>query len=240
MSSQGPQGDIDSVAKGDVGSFTITSIDSKPEYEFTADIGYSPPLVVDGYGGWTVQSTPKDIGLTIWEGRQPIAIEIPFILDNWRRLRGNPGTEVEKMVVQLNRLCGLGRSGQPPKCKVDSAGLIPHDFHGDAGIDWVIENLSWDADLEIRNPGGNRVRCGGTITIRQHVDHEVLDKLKVTAHHKPKHRTSYRVRAGDTLSKIAKRKDIYGNAAKWRKIADANHIRDPHAKLKVGRRLRIP
>lgn len=227
------------IGKGEIGSFTIESI-GVPEYSFTADIGFAPPIVVDGYGGWEVEAVPKDVGMTIWQGRQPIAIEIPFMLDNWRRVSGDPGVEVEQEIVQLNRLTGLGRPGQPPICTVDSHGLIPHDHHGDPGMHWVVENLTWDADVEIRNSVGNRVRCGGTITIRQHIAHDTLDHLKVSRRASHGRSKVYVVRTGDTLSKIAKRKDVYGNAAKWRKIADANHIRDPHAKLKRGRHLRIP
>lgn len=49
----------------------------------------------------------------------------------------------------------------------------------------------------------------------------------------------YIVKKGDTLQSIAAMKRVYGDASKWRKLADANKIRDPK-KLKVGTRLRIP
>lgn len=47
----------------------------------------------------------------------------------------------------------------------------------------------------------------------------------------------YRVKRGDTLSKIAVR--FYGNAKAWKRIATANKIKNPR-KLKVGRKLRLP
>lgn len=47
----------------------------------------------------------------------------------------------------------------------------------------------------------------------------------------------YVVKKGDTLSAIAKR--FYGETSFWRRIADANKIRDPR-KLKVGTRLTLP
>jgi nucleoid-associated protein YgaU len=53
-------------------------------------------------------------------------------------------------------------------------------------------------------------------------------------------RTTYRVKAGDrSLAEIAARKDIYGDASQWKRIAKANGIRDPRS-LKVGRVLKIP
>jgi nucleoid-associated protein YgaU len=49
----------------------------------------------------------------------------------------------------------------------------------------------------------------------------------------------YTVKAGDTLSKIAKEK--YGNASDWKKIhaANADLIKDPD-KIQVGWKLRLP
>ena len=52
----------------------------------------------------------------------------------------------------------------------------------------------------------------------------------------PKTRT-YTVKSGDTLYKISIK--YYGSGTKWRKIADANKIKDPK-KLRVGQKLKIP
>lgn len=51
---------------------------------------------------------------------------------------------------------------------------------------------------------------------------------------KPRH---YKVKRGDTLSEIAVK--FYRDASMWRKIADANKIRNPR-KLPVGKVLRLP
>ncbi|MBF0501097.1 MAG: LysM peptidoglycan-binding domain-containing protein [Candidatus Riflebacteria bacterium] len=48
---------------------------------------------------------------------------------------------------------------------------------------------------------------------------------------------SYVVQKGDTMAKISKK--VYGTTKKWKKIADANNIKDPKA-LKVGKTLKIP
>ncbi|HEX9794765.1 MAG TPA: LysM peptidoglycan-binding domain-containing protein [Planctomycetota bacterium] len=48
---------------------------------------------------------------------------------------------------------------------------------------------------------------------------------------------TYRVGAGDTLTKIAKK--VYGDANLWTRIRDANGISDP-SKIRVGQTLRIP
>lgn len=53
----------------------------------------------------------------------------------------------------------------------------------------------------------------------------------------PEAKASYRVRAGDTLSSIARRE--LGNADRWREIAKANPAVDPN-RLKVGQALTLP
>lgn len=50
---------------------------------------------------------------------------------------------------------------------------------------------------------------------------------------------TYEVKAGDSLSKIAKR--VYGNAQSWKRIFEANRdvIKDPD-KIYPGQKLKIP
>lgn len=53
----------------------------------------------------------------------------------------------------------------------------------------------------------------------------------------PSRPSTVTVKAGDTLIGISTR--VYGNGGQWRKIADANKVRDPK-RLAVGQVLRIP
>lgn len=224
------------MSDGAIKTFYIKS--DNPKITFTANFGSGSAMVVDGYGGWEVKSRPKEIGIVEWVGRNPMAIEIPFQLDNFTDYTDMPGVETEQMVRRLERLCGLGSHGEPPICKVNGEGAIPHDEHDFAGHWWVIENVAWDRETEIRNEGGNRIRCGGMITIRQYIDaSDIMKRLGPNARAiRPE---IYIVKKGDTLSKIAAKKNIYGNANLWKRIADANNIRDPR-NLTVGQKLRIP
>jgi LysM domain len=243
--------------------FTLESVraDSHDmQYFFKASYGQGPPVVSDGYGGWEVTGRPRDIGLTEWKGRNPMAIQIPFMIDNyiesvrrdpdsWDNHAG-PGVLVEQQVTSLERLCGIGGSDVPPTFKLFSDGVIPHDHETYPSGQWVVENVDWDADLEIRNTVGNRVRCGGTLTIRQFIKPHVYGRYGIGGRRRRRvakkgaagyyQGRTYITKKGDTLPKIAKRKDVYGDATKWRKIARKNNIRDPHKKLKTGTRLGIP
>jgi len=103
----------------------------------------------------------------------------------------------------------------------------------------VIEQVSWDRSIEIRSAdSGRRLRCGGMLTIRQFPEQtNILRKIgPKTRATKPK---IYIVKKGDTLSSIAAQKRVYGDANKWKRIADANHMRDRRS-LYVGQRLIIP
>jgi hypothetical protein len=181
-----------------------------------------------------------------------MAIQIPFMIDNFAQ-EDNPGVRLEQQITQLERLCGIGTSDVPPVFRVFSNGVIPHDHDSYPSGLWVIENVDWDPDKEIRNEGGNRVRCGGTIVIRQFIKPKVFGRLTAKGAKTHKHKRvskkgsagyyqgrTYITKSGDTLVKIAKRKDVYGDATKWHKIALKNNKRDPHYRYKAGTRLAIP
>lgn len=227
----------------DVNTFVLRS--DHPDVVFRAFFGDGAALVVDGYGGWSVVNRAKDIGITEWVGRNPIAVEIPFVIDNWMSSEDERGIRTEAMAGRLERLCGLGNHEEPPIVSMHGHGAIPHDEENSPSRQWVVENVSWDREQELRSGNSQRrMRCGGTIMMRQYVESDPLEKLKKAKKKKAKGgkgggQKIYIVKAGDSLTKIAAKKKIYGDAKKWKKIADANNIRDPR-KVKVGQRLRIP
>lgn len=204
---------------------------------FIATFADGSPLVTDGYGGWQVINRPRKLGVVEWQGRNPIAIEIPFIIDFWLAAIVNPGVHCEGKVAKLEKLCGFGTNRQPPVCKVQSQGVIPHDLTNNKTMRWVIESVTWDRDLELRNNRtGKRLRCGGTIQIRQFTTaRDILHKIKPNARaRKPR---VYIVKKGDTLSKIAKH--YYHDPHKWKIIADANKLRDRRS-IHRGDHLKVP
>lgn len=209
------------------------------------------PIVVAGFGGWSRVARPRRRAMTEWVGRDSISIQWSFLVDV---LDENRGGWAEANIRSLELFGGIGMGdNQPPLLRVDSVpkALFPYGhFHG-PGTRWFVDQLSWDADSIIVNDGGDRVRAGGSVTITQWIADERISPAERRRHDRNKgddsengrsgggHRKTYVVKAGDTLSEIAARKDVYGDSSKWKKIATANKIRDPK-KLKTGQHLRIP
>jgi hypothetical protein len=204
---------------------------------FEAAFADGAAIVTDGYGGWQITSIPKEVGVTEWQGRNPLAVEIPFVIDYWLSDDSDAGAKAEAKVKRLERLCGIGSHEQPPICTVDGGGAIPHDYTINKKAQWVIESLSWDRAVELRDQTTRqRLRCGGTIVIRKFTTaREVL--RRVQPDDRAKQPGTYVVKKGDNLSKIAGK--LYKDPSKWRLIADANGIRDRRT-LTVGRTLKYP
>jgi hypothetical protein len=237
-----------------LGTFRFTELDPKNGSRAREFVGILTKAVVPtaGYGGWSRVARPQKGALTEWVGRDALSLEIEFLLDNFGSGEDAiPGTldpdqnaEVEAAAQILDELAGVEAGDpEPPLMKVlgKPTGIIPHDYSRASQNKWFIETLVWDKDLARYNMEGNRVRAGGTMTITVH---QADDRLSRRAGRnkqgaKGSKKKTYIVKKGDTLRKIAARKDIYGDASKWKKIADANKIRDPKH-LTVGKKLKIP
>jgi hypothetical protein len=217
--------------------FTITNLDNNAE--FTCRFADGPAVVVEGYAGWQVISRPKDVGIVEWQGRNPMSIEIPFLIDYFIDDPdiNLPGAQCEAKIKILERMCGIGSHAQPPILRVDGGGLIPHDYTINKKLNWVIENLTWDKAVEYRDLySGRRRRAGGTIVIREfRTAKEILRTIKSSDRaRRPKWHI---VKKGENLKKIAG--IYYRDPNKWKLISDANNIRDPRH-LKINSRLKIP
>lgn len=220
--------------------------------EATPDSGQPPrvfngwltkyPGVTAGYGGWSRVARPRKKALTEWVGRDSVSIDIAFMLDNFSN---GAGRYVEKNITILEQFAGIDSlDREPPLVLLSSTPepLMPHGQFRASHVRWFVDTLTWDADAVIVNRAGNRIRAGGSLTVTQFVEDERLAKLappkKDTIRSRVKH---YRVKKGDTLQKIAARKDVYGDSKQWKKIAKANGIRDPKLGAKwIGKLLKIP
>jgi hypothetical protein len=214
--------------------FTITNLETGAK--FVAQFTDGPAIVTEGYAGWQVVPRPREIGVVEWQGRNPMAIEIPFMIDYFTAIE-SASDRCESKVTVLETMCGIGTHNQPPILRVDGEGAIPHDYTINKQLVWVIEQLTWSKEIELRDRvTGRRVRAGGTIQIRQFIT--AKDILRTIG---PKSRARiprvHTVVRGENLRKIAN--IYYGEPNKWKIIADANNLRDPR-NLKINAKLKIP
>jgi hypothetical protein len=112
----------------------------------------------------------------------------------------------------------------PPICEITWGGFF---FRG------VLDNVSGQFSLFF--PDGTPARAKLTVTFKEFIDVRVL--VQQNPNQSADHRKTRLVQIGDRLPEIAW--EEYGDAAKWRPIADANGIDDPR-NLEVGRQLIIP
>jgi hypothetical protein len=227
------------------GTWTFEEIDppsGRTAYNVTgwAD---GPVIPLLGNSGWSRVARPRKGALTEWVGRDTLALQIDFRMGV---LSDNQGLELRERMRTLEKLYGVDiEDPEPPLFRLSCTpeALIPHSAHFASQNKWFIDQLTFDKELTQNNNVGNPVTTGGSMTIAVYATDELLTaaaRARAKSKGKGGRRKTYRVRAGDTLQKIAARKDVYGNAKKWKTIAKANKIRDPKHPGKVGRILKIP
>jgi nucleoid-associated protein YgaU len=153
------------------------------------------------------------------------------------------GDSQEQAINGLYALARTPGSRRPPAAVMVSGQAVHR-----ADLTWVVEGIEPGADVERRASDGNRVRQDFTVRLLQFNAVEVIVERSPSRQAASKGDqktaatrgvTSYVVVKDDTLPRIAARPEVYGDAGQWKKIANANGIRDPRS-LRVGRRLKIP
>jgi LysM repeat protein len=209
-------------------SITFRTADSSID-AVTVLRGASGARFTKGFGGWVEQARPKRIGATIWNGRPLLGMDVPIMFDGF--IDNDP---VEIDISRLIRMSWPPKEGsEPPAIRV--SGGTPGDTYT-----WVIEDLEFGDEQIWAFYHGSMVRFRQDCTVKllQSVDIDVATALRPNVSgQKNGHPRFYVVKTGDTLPKIAVK--MYHDRKKWKVIANANNISDPH-KIKVGQRLRIP
>lgn len=202
--------------------------------DLTVLMGDGPATLTGGDGGWNEEARRGLAPATWWSSPTSYRQSVPLMFD---------GDSQEAAINSLYQLARTPGSRRPPPL-VAIAGQAVHR----ADLTWVVEGIDPGSNVIRRARDGNRVRQDFTVRLLQYTAVETVVERSPSRQAASrggsktapsKGRTTYRVQAGDTLPKIAARKDVYGDAALWKKIAAANNIRDPRA-LTVGRVLKIP
>jgi len=135
------------------------------------------------------------------------------------------GTDVRGHTAQVYELLNINAGTHaPPICKI---------VWGCFSFRGVLDHVSGKFTLFL--PDGTPARATLSVSFKEYKEVEVLVRENPTE--SADHRKTCVVQAGDKLSEIAHRE--YGDARKWRPIADANHLEDP-LHLTPGRVLVIP
>jgi hypothetical protein len=208
----------------------------------SAFLDETPVQITGGYGGWTVTSRQRRTGLTMWMGKDPIRMSVPVLFDGYSDMDGQ-----EVNISRLSRMA-LPPTGQiePPTVQVTGRG-IPHP----GPKNWVIENLQWGTNViwdHDVNGSIVRLRQDCVVNLMQYVagDRQAFSGLNPAKSSGSKAKPGskgfqkpVKVKAGDSLSKIANR--VYKNPkpGDWKLIAKANNIKDPRS-IKPGQTLKIP
>jgi hypothetical protein len=204
------------------------------ESKVTVDVllGNGPAQITGGVGGWDVEERFGLPPVPVWTAPEALTQTIPVLF---------LGSGAEAGIRRMRSLgAPRGHRQRPPLVQIIGKGL--HETR----LDWVVTGLDADDDVRRYGDAARREWQPMVVTLLHHPSFKAVrsspakrnkDKGKGGGRGgRPDH---YTVRPGDTLAKIAKR--VYGDAAKWKKIAQANGIRDPRgADLKDGRRLKIP
>ena len=190
--------------------------------------------VSGGYGGWDVVSRPRRKGLTQWNGKDPIRMQIPVLFDGWR---GRNSQEIPISRLSRMALPPEGGKGEPPVISVEGNG-VPHP----GPERWVIENLQWGTNAlwDVDRSGSmSRMRQDCVVNLLEFVDADriAFSGLGTQPSTPSGKMFRYTVQDGDTLNRVAVA--AYGDSASWPRIAEANGLRDPAA-LITGETLVIP
>jgi hypothetical protein len=223
----------------------ITFSSNNNKWQSTALLGDGPATPTGGYGGWQVKARARNRGFTLWQGNDPMSIDIPILYDYFSDEEPHGGRKCEAEIRQLEIMAGVGMK-EPPLIYFDSGGAVPYDVQDAPKTDWVIDDIQW-GDV-IRNTYGNRVRQAAVVKVMQFIDNNDL-KISAAKHRRnrnrpPRHRDKpgakhkiYTVKRGDTLQKIANHQ--LGDRKRWHEIARLNGIRDG-IRLVPGQKIRLP
>jgi len=202
--------------------------------DLTLPMGDGPATLTGGVGGWAEEMRRGLPPVMWWDAPPAYRQEVPLLL---------VGHSQEEAIHELYKL-GRSPGGRRPPPIVMISGPAIHR----ADLEWVVEGIEAGTKVKRRAGDGNRVEQDFTVKLAHYSGVEVIVERSPSRQAAGKGggktkggrgRTTYRVVRGDSLPEIAARKDIYGDARQWKRIANANGIRDPRS-LRVGRVLKIP
>jgi hypothetical protein len=179
-----------------------------------------------GHAKFAIQPRERRVSLVEYDGRDPITMEIPILLDGIRS-----GDDVEMQVTLLSRL--VRRPGDVEPGIVTATGTLPS-----YGIDWRM-SIAWGDDVIYDRATSNRLRQDAVVTLTEASEATLLSPAIVGAYRGPW--VTHKMGRGETLATLAAK---YSNSSARR----AWYLQQVRAKNglkatwrpKVGFALKVP
>jgi hypothetical protein len=146
----------------------------KKENYFSVLAGDSAPYVAAGYAKIANVDRPYRVGLSIFEGYDPVELVVPIRFEATERSGGQRiGKQIERDIAELEKMAGRGNfkkagSVAPPIVRLSATGgqgeivpLIPQNYQWSRqnkhAPTWRISSIDWD-NSPLRNTNGYRIR----------------------------------------------------------------------------------
>jgi len=197
--------------------------------EFGLDVlvllGPEPVAVTAGLGGWAVTARPRQVGMTTWEGVEPLQVQLAVMFDGYAA-----GASQETALGRLFSVARGDDESEPGQLTVEGV-MLPTVAAG-----WVIEDLEY-GDPILHPANMERLRQPVTLTLREYVEPKFL-AIRKSALKGSKGKTRIIVaHKNETVAHLARRAKC---TFKQLRALNAKLCDKANKKLKAGTKVRAP
>lgn len=205
------------------------------KFEFSLPLGKGPAVVVGGGARFEEVPRPEDTSLTVYEGNDPIRLDVPVFLDGWPH-HGRGEESVNPDLQRVLDICVGSNGNRPPWFR--ATGPIPF-----SGRRFVMAGLpEWGAEQRSERSHRALVRQEITLHLLEFEDPDTIRFRRRRRRGRGNGGTSAppsSVKAkGRTLVQIAAA--YFGDPSRAKEIGKMNGIRDVRKKLPANRRIKLP